>query len=90
MSTFDDLTARAFGAAVAGTHAFVLVDMDAPMHTMDLESHRPKVRMSPDVWRRIMSAPSPLLEPLSVSYVPLADPPEPGSGPFTWPYRPRT
>lgn len=76
MSTFDDMTARAFEAAVAGTHAFVIVDMNAPMRTMDLESHRPKVRMSPDVWRRIMSTPSPLLTPLW-SYVPLTPPDRP-------------
>lgn len=72
---------EAFRSAVDGTHAFVLVDMDAPMRTMDLESHRPKVRMSPDVWRRLMS------DPPAPVYIPLELPePEPIIR-FEWPIR---
>lgn len=62
-TSIEQRVAEALRAAIAGEHPFVLVDMNAPMRTIDLESARPKVRLSPDVWRSMMAEALAPLEP---------------------------
>lgn len=49
-----EMTAAAFRAAVAGEHPLLMIDMNAPMRTSETLPDG-RVRMSPDVWRQIMS-----------------------------------
>jgi hypothetical protein len=67
---YEARTAAALAEAIAGTHPWVVVDMDAPMRTSEpLPGGR--MRLSPDVWRSIMTRSVESFELLPIAFEPL-------------------